>query len=290
MSMGDERGYGTDEPGGRSEDAYSTLGGTRQTRTRMPGGGDDGDPYGRRPARNSRSLIMAVGVVVLLIAAIAFANQGGGDSTSNGDGGKRPEAAGADATAATGTKPVQGRNGTIASGFAHDQQGAQSAAANYAVALGSADMFNPDRRHDIVQSIADASKVKELQAGFDADYSEQFAAQIGLNADGVAPAGSTFVNRTLPAGTKVQGYSERTAQIDVWCSGLFGLTGDKSTKPVTNGWFTVSFTLTWDGTDWKILETGQKEGPTPVTGDNPVSGSDEIAGAVNEFGGFTYAR
>ncbi|MFE3515297.1 hypothetical protein [Streptomyces sp. NPDC059166] len=289
MSMDDERGWGSDDPGNRSADAYSTLGGTRQTRTRMPGGGgDDGDAYGRRPARTSRSLIMAVGVVVLLIAAIAFANQGGGDSSGGGSE-KKPQA-GSNATAATGTKPVQGKTGSIASGFAHDQQGAQSAAANYAVALGSADMFNPDRRHAIVQAITDSSKIDELQAGFDADYSEEFAMQIGLSEDGVAPAGSTFVNRTLPAGTKVLNYSEATARIEVWCSGLFGLAGDSSTKPVTNGWFTVSFTLTWDGNDWKILDTGQKEGPTPVTGDNPVSGSTEIADAVTQFGGFTYAR
>lgn len=285
MSQGDERGY---EPGGRTDDAYSTLGGTRQTRTRLPGG-DEGDGYGRRPARNSRSLVMVVGVVVLLIAAIAFANQGGGSTSGDGDE-KKPEAAGAGPTTATGTKPVEGKNGTIASGFAHDEQGAQSAAANYAAALGSDGMFNPGRRHDIVRSIADSSKIDELQAGFDADYSEQFVTQIGLAADGSAPAGSTFVNRTLPAGTKVQSYSSETAQVDVWCSGLFGLTGDKSTKPVTNGWFTVSMTLKWDGSDWKVLVTGQEEGPTPVTGDNPVSGSDEIADAVNQFGGFTYAR
>ncbi|MFI6124853.1 hypothetical protein ACIBCU_34895 [Streptomyces sp. NPDC051064] len=288
MSQGDERGYGGNEPGGHPDDAYSTLGGTRQTRTRLPDG-DEGDGYGRRPARNSRSLIMVVGVVVLLVAAIAFANQGGGGASGGGSE-KKPEAAGAGPTAATGTKPVQGKNGTIASGFAHDEQGAQSAAANYAVALGSDGMFNKAQRHDIVQSIADTSRVNDLQAGFDADYSEQFAAQIGLSADGSAPPGATFVNRTLPAGTKVKSYSAGTAQVDVWCSGLFGLTGDQSTKPVTNGWFTVSMTLKWDGTDWKVLETGQKEGPTPVTGDNPVSGSDEIADAVEQFGGFTYAR
>ncbi|MFI2777758.1 hypothetical protein [Streptomyces sp. ALB3] len=288
MSQGDERGYGSD-PGARPDDVYSTLGGTRQTRTRLPGGADDGDGYGRRPARNSRSLIMVVGVVVLLIAAIAFANQGGGGA-SGSDGGQKTDTAEAGPTAATGTKPVQGKNGTIASGFAHDEQGAQSAAANYAVALGSDGMFNKARRHGIVQAIADASRVDDLQAGFDADYSEQFVTQIGLSADGSAPTGSTFVNRTLPAGTKVRSYSADTAQIDVWCSGLFGLTGDTSTKPVTNGWFTVSMTLKWDGTDWKVLETGQQEGPTPVTGDNPVSGSDEIADAVNQFGGFTYAR
>lgn len=287
--MSHDDGYGNDS--GRTGDGYSTIGGTRQTRTRLPDG-EGGDGYGpRRPARNSRSLVTVVGVIVLLLGAIAFANMGGGDG-SGGDGtsGSNGKKADATSTAATGTKPVTEKNGKIPSGFAHDEQGAQSAAANYAAALGSDSMFNEDSRREIVQALADSSTRASLQTGFDADYSQAFLAQIGLNADGSAPAGSTFVNRTMPAGTNVKQYTAETADVDVWCTGLFGLTGEKSTKPVTSGWFTVTMKLKWDGSDWKILETGQKQGPTPVTGDNPVSGSDEIAETVNGFGGFTYAR
>ncbi|MFK0096520.1 hypothetical protein [Streptomyces sp. NPDC091040] len=289
MSLGDEDGYGNDA--GRTSDAYSTIGGTRQTRTRLPDG-PTGDPYGpRRPARNSRSLITFAGVVILLLGAIAFANMGGDKADSNGKSdttsGNKADAA---PTAPTGTKPVTGKNGTIPSGFAHDQQGAESAAANYAAVLGSDGMFNENRRHEIVQALAASDTKESLQAGFDADYSQDFLAQIGLNSDGSAPTGSTFVNRTMPTGTKAKTYSAQTAEVAVWCNGLFGLTGEKSTKPVTSGWFTVTMKLTWNGSDWKIIETGQKQGPTPVTGDNPVSGSDEIADAVNGFGGFTYAR
>ncbi|MFH9568707.1 hypothetical protein [Streptomyces globisporus] len=289
MSPGDEHDYRGKDQGGRADDPYSTLGGTRQTRTRLPDG-DPGNPNARRPVRNSRSLVTITGIVVLLVAAIAFANRGGGSDDDASPGTKSSGAAGSAPTAATGTKPVEGKNGTIPSGFAHDEQGAQSAAANYAVALGSAEMFNSDTRRDIVQSIADSSTATKLQSGFDADYSQGFLEQIGLETDGSAPAGSTFVNRTLPAGTKVKSYSSSTAEIEVWCSGLFGLTGEKSTKPVTSGWFTVTMQLKWNGSDWKILETSQRSGPSPVTGDNPVSGSDEIADAVNQFGGFTYAR
>ncbi|MCP3821017.1 hypothetical protein NLX86_23860 [Streptomyces sp. A3M-1-3] len=281
MSHDDEHGFG---------DRMDRVGGSGQTRTRLPEA-PGGDVYGgaRRPVRNSRGMAAVVGVVALLIAAIAFANRGGGDDTAatEGAGTKRAESG---PTAATGVKPVEGKNGTIASGFARNEQGAQSAAANYAVALGSDGMFNTSRRHKIVQTIADPSALSRLQAGFDADYSPSFLAQIGLSAVGGAPTGSTFVSRTIPAGTKVQNYSSGSAKVDVWCAGLFGLTGDKSTKPVTSGWFTVTVQLKWVGSDWKVLDTSQKEGPTPVTGDNAVSGSDEISGAVNEFGGFTYAR
>ncbi|MGC0331042.1 hypothetical protein RKD23_004032 [Streptomyces sp. SAI-170] len=265
MSLGDEH------------DTHAS-GGYAGTRTRLP----EGDPYTGGPRRrsSSRSLITVVAVVVLLIAAIAFANRGGDDSPSDTAGDKTPATS---PTSPTGTRPV-------AAGFAHDQQGAESAAANYAAALGSDGMFNADRRHAIVQAIADPSAVERLQSGFDADYSPAFLTKIGLNKDGAAPAGSTFVNRTLPAGTKVTAFSSDAATVEVWCNGLFGLAGESSTNPVTNGWFTVTVELNWSGNDWKVLETSQRTGPTPVPGDNPVSDADEIGQAVKEFGGFTYAR
>ncbi|MFF7448148.1 MULTISPECIES: hypothetical protein [unclassified Streptomyces] len=271
MSPGDEH---------EASGGYGGYGGSGQTRTRLP---EDEYGGGRPRARSSsRSLVTVVGVVVVLIAAIAFANRGGDDSASpsGANGGAKPEAA---TTAATGTKPVQ-------SGFARDEQGAQSAAANYAVALGSDGMFNTVRRHEIVQTVADPTSVDRLQSGFDADYSAEFLKKIGLKEDGTAPTGSTFVNRTLPAGTKVTSFSSSAATVEVWCNGLFGLTGESSTNPVTSTWFTVTMKLNWSGGDWKVLETSQKTGPTPVTGDNPVSGADEIGKAVEEFGGFTYAR
>ncbi|MFD6280123.1 hypothetical protein ACFWFI_31830 [Streptomyces sp. NPDC060209] len=288
MSQGDERGYGGNEPGGRNDDAYSTLGGTRQTRTRLPGG-DDGDGYGRRPARNSRSLIMVVGVVVLLIAAIAFANQGGGGASDGGKE-KKSDTAGAGPTAATGTKPVQGKNGTIASGFAHDEQGAQSAAANYAVALGSAEMFDKTKRDGILQATHDPAVVQTLQADMAKAYSAGFLTNVGLNEDGSTPGGLTFVSRTIPVGTKVTAQGTDAATVEVWCTGLVGMAGEGSTKPVTATWFTITEKLRWVGDDWKIASSSQAEGPTPVNGDNRASTADEIAGAVEGYGGFTYAR
>lgn len=151
-------------------------------------------------------------------------------------------------------------------------------------------MFNVSTRHDIVQSVADPTSVNRLQSGFDADYSADFLKKIGLSGDGSAPAGTTFVNRTLPAGTKITFFSANAAIVEVWCSGLFGLAGEDSTNPVTSSWFTVTMKLNWSSGDWKVLESSQKTGPTPVTGDNPVSGANEIGKAVQEFGGFTYAR
>ncbi|MYY06371.1 MULTISPECIES: hypothetical protein [unclassified Streptomyces] len=289
MSPGDEDGYGNDA--GRA-DAYSTIGGTRQTRTRLPDG-PAGDAYGpRRPPRSSRSLITVIGVVVLLLGAIAFANMGGGD---NGNGGTSKDngnnRTGAAPTAATGTKPVTGKNGTIPSGFAHDEQGAESAAANYSVALGSAGMFDRVQRRAIATAVYAPAVATARQDALDKVYSDpDFLANIGLTPDGTAPAGQTFISRSNPVGTKIVKFSGDTASIAVWYSALFGLAGDGSKNPVSESWFTNTFDLKWTDGDWKVTDFTQKDGPAPVGRDQAASSADEMADAVEQYGGFTYAR
>lgn len=222
-----------------------------------------------------------VGVVVLLIAAIAFANRGGSDSASGEDGdGNKPKTS---ATAPSGTRPVQ-------SGFAHDAQGAQSAAANYAVTLVSADIFKPDRRDEIVRQVFVADKQAALTEKFDKVYSQEFLSTIGLDKNGNATGGNTYVSRTMPIGTKATQYSDTTATVDVWCTGVFGTAGEKTTTPVSSDWFTMTLQLRWVDSDWKVESFSQKDGPAPVPGDNKASSSDELSKAVQEYGGFTYAR
>ncbi|MEU6487624.1 hypothetical protein [Streptomyces sp. NPDC046887] len=277
MSLGDEHGG----LGGRG-------GGTGQTRTRLPDTGSP-DAYGtpRRTPRASRSLITVVGVVVLLIAAIAFANRGSG---GGGDDGTDAAAPRTNPTAPTGVPPVTGKNGPLPAGFARDEQGAQSAAANYAVALGSDAMFQRDSRRAIVRAVHDPAVAEDLADRMDKAYSATLLSSVGLGEDGSAPEGSTFVSRTIPVGTKVVDITGDKATVEVWCTGLVGLAGDDSTRPVTHNWFTLTEKLTWVGGDWKVASSSQKEGPTPVNGDNRAATSDEIADAVAGYGGFTYAR
>ncbi|MEU1405360.1 hypothetical protein ABZ471_23890 [Streptomyces sp. NPDC005728] len=267
------------------EQGYTETG---QTRTRLPGG----DPYGGAPRRtarsSSRSLVTVVGVVVLLIAAIAFANRGDGSSTkSASDKGDQPKAA---PTAASGTKPVETRTAGIPSGFAHADQGAQSAAANYAVALVSADILKPFWRGEVVKQAFVADKQAGLTDKFNKAYSKKFLSSIGLDANGNAPAGHTYVSRTAPIGTKLTNYSDSTATVEVWCTGVFGTAGDDSTNPVTSDWFTMTLQLRWENGDWKVDSFSQKDGPAPVPGDDKASSADQMAKAVEEYGGFTYAR
>ncbi|NJP52676.1 hypothetical protein HCJ93_22070 [Streptomyces sp. SBST2-5] len=261
-----------------------------QTRTRMPEG--SGDLYGgaRRGGRrsSSRSLVTVVGVVVLLIAAIAFANRGGEDSGTGGESADSPKSA---ATAPTGEKPVSTKAAGIPSGFAHTRQGAESAAANYAVALGSAEMFDKERRREIVSAVYAPDVASDRQADLDKAYSDaEFLGKIGLDKDGKPPAGQSFVSRVVPVGTKTTASSTDSATVEVWFTSLFGLSGERSTNPVTESWYTTTFQLKWANNDWKVTDFQQKDGPVPVGRDQKASTADDMTKAVEEFGGFTYAR
>ncbi|SFE94668.1 hypothetical protein [Streptomyces mirabilis] len=286
MSLGDEPGYGD---GSRGDDGG--YGGTGQTRTRLPD--RPGDVYGgaRRGRSSSRSLVTVVGVVVLLIAAIAFANRGGDDSSSSsGTGNGGGNATKTSPTAPSGQRPVDTNTGGIPTGFAHSEQGAQSAAANYAVALGSTGMFQKTSRHSLVDTLYTSAAAGRLQGPLDDAYSTGFLNKLGLDAAGNAPQGSTFVSRTIPVGSKVEQYSATDAKVSVWYLGLIGMSAQNSTDPVTSTWKTWTFELQWSGGDWKIVTDSQKDGPAPVPGDDKAATSDEISKVIEEYGGFTYAR
>ncbi|WP_318208451.1 hypothetical protein [Streptomyces sp. SJL17-1] len=276
---------------GDEHDSFGGVGGSGQTRTRLPEG-NSGDVYGgaRRPVRSSRSLITVVGVVVVLVAAIAFANRGGGDP-ADAAGPSADTPAKTAPTAATGIRPVTGKNGQIPTGYAQDEQGAQSAATNYAVALGSAEMFSAATRSEIVHAVYAPSVVAARQDDFDKVYADKgFLSRVGLQEDGTAPQGLTFISRTIPVGSKVENYTDDKATVSVWYSSLFGLAGEGSKKPVTEAWYTNSYELQWVDGDWKVTGLSQKDGPVPVARDQRASTAQEMRDAVGQFGGFTYAR
>ncbi|MEU6231211.1 hypothetical protein [Streptomyces sp. NPDC047042] len=291
MSLGDSQSNGDSA---RSDDGG--YGGTGQTRTRYHDQGTGG-PYGgaRRP-KSSRGMVTGVAVVALLIAAIAFANRGGDDSSTSasstagsGSGGSagQPDTA---PTAASGEQPVTKKAAGIPTGFAHNREGAQSAAANYAVTLGSTGMFRKDTRDSIVDALFTTEAAAKLKGPLDKAYSASFLTRLGLDANGNAPEGSTFVSRVTPVGTKTVSYGGATATVDIWYVGLTGIAGETSTSPVTSSWKTWTYDMSWSGSGWKIVSYSEKDGPTPVPGDDRAADSDEINKAIDEYGGFTYAR
>ncbi|MGX1852126.1 hypothetical protein OIU91_18955 [Streptomyces sp. NBC_01456] len=284
MSLSDDGGYGGDSHRGPE---------TGQTRTRLPD--NDGDGYGSarrsRTGLSSRNLITIVGVVVLLLAAIAFANRGGSGNSESPSTDSPKDTGAAQPTAPTGTKPVTGKNGDIAKGFAKTEQGAESAAANYAVALTSDGMYKAARRREIADAVYAPSVAAARRSALDKVYSDPaFLGRIGLKPDGTAPSGMTFVSRANPVGTKTESLKGDTAKVSVWYSALFGLAGAQSKNPVSESWYTNTFDLKWMGGDWKVTDFTQKDGPAPVGRDQAAASAGDMTKAVQGFGGFTYAR
>ncbi|MER5354735.1 hypothetical protein ABT093_30930 [Kitasatospora sp. NPDC002551] len=266
------------------------------TRTRLPVGEQPSlQPNGRQP-RPLRTLLTIVLVVALLVLAISIANRGKPDPGRGGaDAGRSADRAAATAAPGagpgpSGEQPVGTTVNGIASGFPHTDQGAQSAAANYAVAIGSADMFRTDTRHTIITTIADPAAAPALQSRLDQGFGGDTVARYGLDAQGRAPKGLTFVSRTVPVGTKSVGYTDAETKVEVWCTGLNGLAGERSMLPVVTSWFTLNLSLRWAGGDWKLTDYTSRQGPAPMPGDEQAATAEELTGAVQQFGGFRYAR
>jgi hypothetical protein len=214
------------------------------------GGGDDPGPNGpipRRSRKPSRATVLTVGVVTLLIAAIAVTNGVGRDDD--------PAPAASGSAAASDDKPG-------AAPAAHSRAGARTAATGYAERLGSADMFNEDARHALVADVAAPDRRAALSKEFDSAYTAELNQRIGLDEQGQPPAGQEFVNETLPARSTVTTYTPDRAVVDVWCAGVFGFKGEKVKTPVETNHFTLTITLVWSGDAWKFSDSKQTEDPT----------------------------
>ncbi|MGW4894145.1 hypothetical protein ACWEQL_18025 [Kitasatospora sp. NPDC004240] len=262
------------------------------TRTRLPVGEQSSSQINARQPRPLRTLLTVLVVVTLLVVAISIANRGKPDpapatSADRAAASTPPSGAG---PAPSGDQPVATTSNGIGTGYPRTDAGAQSAAANYAVAIGSADMFRTDARHTIVTTIADPAALQALQSRLDQGFSAESIARFGVDAQGRAPKGLTLVSRTVPVGTKSSSYSAEGAKVEVWCVGLFGLAGETSTRPVSQEWFSLVLNLRWTGADWKLVDYSRAAGPAPVPPDQQAATSEEITGAVEQFGGFRYAR
>ncbi|MEZ0064892.1 hypothetical protein ABIA32_000880 [Streptacidiphilus sp. MAP12-20] len=261
------------------------------TRTRLPAGDQPQGP--QAPGLRRLRLLGGVFVVVfLLVVAVAVINRANGGGSGNGGGGTSNDTgnapAKATATAPTGTQPVTTTSNGIAVQYPHTSEGAQSAAANYSVALGSSEMYATASRHAIVATVTEASAIGSLNGRFDASYDAE-STKLGLK-DGHAPTGLTFVSRTIPVGTKVDSFSPLEATVEIWNTSIGGLAGQGSQRPVSEYWYTLTLKLHWSGGDWKVTDFSQVDGPTPIGGTQTVSNYGDMSNAVNQFGGFRYAR
>ncbi|MDO0917791.1 hypothetical protein QQM39_45530 [Streptomyces sp. DT2A-34] len=69
----------------------------------------------------------------------------------------------------------------------------------------------------------------------------------------------------MPAGTTVRSYRGTDATVDVWCSTVFGLTGQGVKEiPIADGWVTMSVSIRWTKAKrWLVTDLPQHDGPEP---------------------------
>ncbi|WP_331759851.1 hypothetical protein OG422_31010 (plasmid) [Streptomyces sp. NBC_01525] len=175
---------------------------------------------------------MSVGVIVLLLAAIALVNRGSSDSGLA----RHP----------------------------HTQEGARQAADDIVGLLGSEKMLTKQDRDEILDDVYAPGTVDELRRSLDQAYTPGMFKRLGLDEDGAAPAGYTFVCRDVPLDETVTSYRGDTASVRVWSLGAIGLAGHHSPRPVTSSWYTKTLKLTWAAGRWRLLDSPQQtNGPAP---------------------------
>jgi len=174
-------------------------------------------------------------------------------------------------------------------GYAPTKEGAQSAAVNYAVAYGSADMFVPEFRHAIVATIVEPALRQELSKELDQAFTS-VGKGYQLDESGQPPDGLTFVSRTAPIGVRLVAFGDGRATVEVWTTGIIGLAGEGSSTPLTEAWTTATVRLHWTEKDWKWVSFTQRDGPVPVSGLQAASNAADLVAGVRDFAELRYAR
>ncbi|MYW06128.1 hypothetical protein [Streptomyces sp. SID3343] len=262
------------------------------TRTRLPRptASPEGPEQRRNPVLSAIGVVVVVAVVIgsLLFAADRSDDGKDDDSKATGNSSQSTETSPAAPPLSSARVPERVDAG-VPVGYPQTGEGAQSAAANFVVAYGSYRMFQAAPRAAIIGAITDPTVRDGLLARADQVFRSQ-TSTFGLQADGTAPKGLTFVCRAVPMGTKSTAHTATSATVEVWSVGVVGLAGGGSVKPVSEAWNTTTMRLNWVNGDWKMVEFSQKEGPTPVSGLQVPSGAADIAKADGEFGELRYAR
>jgi hypothetical protein len=250
-------------------------------------------------------LTMVLGAVILFLGGLVV-----GRATMTGTPDATPAAAttapGATtappATAATGDGTAAAASGTAAAasravgprryldgvgvGYAHSQEGAVAAAANFTRVLSSDLILDAARRRAAIDVLAAPEARNRLQKTFDQAV---VSLRQGLGVSGAAAKDTQVLLRATPVGWRVEAYQAGTARVAIWVTSVGGSIGGTTAAPIREAWGTTTVTLRWAGGDWKQVDSTTVDGPVPIADVAPPTAAPELLGKANEFKEFTYA-
>jgi hypothetical protein len=206
-------------------------------------------------------------------------------TAATGDG----TAAASSASGATASRAVGPRRqvAEVGVGYAHSQDGAVAAAANFTRVLSSDLILDAARRRAAIDVLAAPEARGRLQKSFD-----QAVASLrqGLGVTGAAAKDTQVLLRATPVGWRVERFDNNRARVAIWVTSVGGsLGGTNGAVPVREAWGTTTVDLRWAGGDWKQVDSTTVDGPVPIADVAPPTATPELLGKANEFKEFTYA-
>jgi hypothetical protein len=194
-------------------------------------------------------------------------------------------AAPAEAAAASRVGPRRFEAG-VGVGYAHSQQGAVAAAANFTRVLSSDLILDTARRRAAIDTLAAPEARARLQKTFDQAV---VSLRQGLGLGDSTGGGARVLLRATPVGWRVQDYSDGAATVAIWSTSVGGSIGGTVPAPIREGWGTTTVELRWVGGDWKQVASTTTDGPVPIADVAPPTAAGELVDQANEFKEFTYA-
>jgi hypothetical protein len=238
-------------------------------------------------------LSLVLGAVILFLGGLVV-----GRATMTGSPDATPAAP---ATAATGDGTAAAAPATAAAsravgprryldgvgvGYAHSQEGAVAAAANFTRVLSSDLILDEARRRAAIDVLAAPEARSRLQKTFDQAV---VSLRQGLGAAGAAGQDAQVLLRATPVGWRVESFDAGTARVAIWVTSVGGSVGGATAAPIREAWGTTTVELRWAGGDWKQVDSTTVDGPVPIADVAPPTATPELLDKANEFKEFTYA-
>ena len=229
------------------------------------------NPSGTRDA-NGRSLrsVVAVAALVLFVLGALLGRLTAPDAGAP-DGSRPPADAPTGPVAAVGGVPV---------GYARTEAGAVAAAVAYTQVLDGIGGLGAASREAALELIASDDARGQLSTELAASAGV-IAESLGLTAEAVDD--EEFVARPIPAGYRIDSFTQDAASVSVWGTAVFIAPGRQASS---DGWSTVTVELVWENADWRVSSRETADGPTPPDTPTPPKG---IGTAINAFQEFAHA-
>ena len=223
----------------------------------------------RRRFLRPAALVVVAAIVVLLIARV-------GSSPDEQDSDQLAAEAGERATSTSKLAvPESSESGSGFDAYPRSPDGAVAAATAFGLALDGPEVFDPEHRELVLDSVASAEVRDELEASFDAGL-DLISTQLGLDAR--ARSGPGFVWRVVPGGWQLRQFDRERATVAIWAAVVIMADERLLVEP---GWQTTEVTLVWEHGGWRLVGFQTEPGPNPMLATG--QGGESIGRQIDAF-------